>query len=98
MARLGYDAVTPGDHELRHGLDSLRTLTARHPDIRVVSANLQDRHGAPVFPESVVIEKNGVRFGITGTTAPAYYRANLEYKRLHRDDFTFLDSHFTHNR
>jgi S-sulfosulfanyl-L-cysteine sulfohydrolase len=92
LARLGYDAVTPGDGELTQGVDSLRALAARHPEVHVVSANLRDAAGQRVFPESVVIEKGGVRFGVTGTLGAEYYRGNLERERQLRDEFTFEDS------
>jgi len=73
MAGIGYDAVTPGDLELYFGPETLKQLYAAHPEVRVVSANILDAYGGRVFPEYVVIEKDGVRFGVTGVTRPSYY-------------------------
>lgn len=92
MAGLGYDVVTPGDSELRPGIDSLRALVARHPEVRMVSANLKSKSGAYVFPQFTVIEKNGIRFGVTGTTGPEYYQQNVRQALQSEDDFTFEDS------
>jgi len=89
MAELGYDAVTPGDDDLIEGLDSLRVLYARHPEIHVVSANLKDKEGDLLFPEYVVLDKGGIKVGITGVTNPLYYRSNLNRGEQKRDDFEF---------
>lgn len=91
MARMKYDAATPGDHDLVQGLDSLKALTARHPEIRVVSANLLDRSGRRVFPESAVFSKGKVRFGVTAITDSVYHAANRKQGKLVRDDFRFED-------
>jgi len=91
MARLGYDAVTPGDLELYFGPEELRHLYATHPEVRVVSANLRDAFGGAVFPEYVVIEKDGVRFGITGVTRPSYYQEAVAVDPDMEEEFTFED-------
>ena len=92
MARLGYDAVTPGERELRTGLDTLKSLYAKHPHIQVVSANLHDKTGRDIFPHYAVIERGAIRFGVTGTTGAGYYASNLEQNLQASDDFTFEDS------
>jgi 2',3'-cyclic-nucleotide 2'-phosphodiesterase (5'-nucleotidase family) len=91
MAYLGYDVVTPGDLELMEGIDSLRTLMSRHPEVEVVSANLQDVEGAKIFPEYTVIEKNGLRVGITGVTGGSYYRHDRLGRGPGENQFTFED-------
>jgi len=92
MAKMGYDVVTPGERELRPGLAELKALYAKHPEIRVVSANLQDKSGRHVFPEYTIVERGGVRFGITGTVGSVYYDTNLKQKLQVKDDFTFENS------
>jgi len=77
MAKLGYDAVTPGDLELRRGRDALLDFFGTQPSIRVVSANCRDTEGAFLFPESAVIERDGIRFGVTGITDRLYYNFSV---------------------
>ena len=89
MAELGYDAATPGDHDLMEGIDSLRALAGRHPEVRMLSANLLDRSGRRVFPESAVITRGKVRFGVTGVTDSVYHAANRKQGKVIRDDFRF---------
>jgi 2',3'-cyclic-nucleotide 2'-phosphodiesterase (5'-nucleotidase family) len=91
MARLEYDAVTPGDLELFFGPERLRGLYAEHPEVRVVSANLRDAWGGAVFPEYAVIEKEGVRFGVTGVTRPSYYEEAVAVDPDTEEGFTFED-------
>lgn len=86
MAKLGYDAVTPGDGDLVEGIDSLRVLYAMHPEIHVVSANVRDIEGNLLFSEYVVLDKGGTRVGITGVTSPLYHRSRKE-----QDQFAFDD-------
>jgi 2',3'-cyclic-nucleotide 2'-phosphodiesterase (5'-nucleotidase family) len=89
MAALGYDVATPGDHDLYQGVDSLKALAARHPEIALVSANLLDPTGKHVLPESKVIDRDGVRFGVTGVTDSVYAFQNRAQHRLIIDDFRY---------
>lgn len=91
MSQFHYDAITPGERELRPGVATLKALYATHPEIKVVSANIQDKSGRLVFPEYTIIERGGLRFGITGTTGSVYYDTNLK-QNLQKDDFTFQNS------
>ncbi len=92
MAEMKYDAVTPGDAELMEGVDALKALLASQPQVKAVSANLKDKSGRLVLPESVVIDRGGVRFGVTGTTGGSYYNFNVTRGLQSKDDFTFEDS------
>ena len=60
----GLDAAGVGSLDLGGGLPYLRKLAqrARYP---MVSANLLDADGAAVFPASVVVERGGLRVGVT---------------------------------
>jgi 2',3'-cyclic-nucleotide 2'-phosphodiesterase (5'-nucleotidase family) len=92
MAQLGYDVVTPGDRELVNGVAALKGLYGKHPKVQVVSANLKDKSGKLLFPASTVIERGGVRFGITGVTGASYYNFNITKGNQKKDEFTFGDS------
>ena len=92
MAQLAYDAVTPGDLDMREGLDSLMALYARHPQISVVSANILNKNGEPLFPEYTIIKKGNLKVGITGVTEEKHYAKNVADKRQKIDDFTFKNS------
>ena len=92
MAKMDYDAMTPGETELTEGLEAAKKLFLRHPGIKVVSANIRDKAGNAVWPESAVIEKDGVRFGVTGVTGSAFYNFNITRGKQATDDFTFEDS------
>ena len=91
MGRLGYDAVTPGDLEMVNGVEAMKELYGRQPGVQVVSANVMDKSGNLIFPRYTIIEKGGVRYGVTGVTAEAYYTFNITRGRQKKDDFTFGD-------
>ncbi len=91
MSDLGYDAITPGEVELLKGLDAVKDLYARHPEVRVVSANIRDTAGNLIWDESAIVEKDGVKFGVTGVTGQAFYDFNLARGNQEVDDFTFGD-------
>ena len=91
MARLGYDAVTPGEREMVDGLASLKEVCAAHPEVKVVSANVMDASGNRIWPEYVIVEKGGIKIGVTGVTGDAFYKFNVARKVQTSDDFTFED-------
>lgn len=91
MAKQGYDVVTPGPNEMLRGLPALKDLFATAPGIQVVSANVTDKAGTLVWPASTVVEKGGVRFGVTGATDKAYYSFNVTRGKVSSDDFEFGD-------
>lgn len=92
MAELGTDAITPGDKELQEGLGPLQGMFGRHPEVAVVSANITDRSGKLVWPESTVIQRGGVRVGVTGATGGAAYSFNVTRGTQKSDDFAFQDT------
>jgi 2',3'-cyclic-nucleotide 2'-phosphodiesterase (5'-nucleotidase family) len=65
---LQYDVATPGNHEFDFGLDLLRRA-AGDATYRYVSANVEQA-GAPLFPPVVLLQRAGVRVGVTGFTTP----------------------------
>lgn len=70
MNAAGYDAMSPGNHELDWGIDNLLLLrdAAAFP---VLAANITDRiSGDPKFQENVIFEAAGYKVGIFGLGTP----------------------------
>lgn len=70
MNLAGYDAATPGNHEFNFGLEVMRRAlgSARFP---YVSGNIVRLPGRQLeWPASVVLEREGIRIGVTGFTTP----------------------------
>jgi 2',3'-cyclic-nucleotide 2'-phosphodiesterase/3'-nucleotidase len=70
MNRLGYDAMTVGNHEFNFGLKNLERARsdARFPWI---AANIEAGAGGKAFPPYVVKNAGGVKVAIIGLTTPA---------------------------
>ncbi|MFH0715649.1 5'-nucleotidase C-terminal domain-containing protein [Staphylococcus delphini] len=68
MNAVGYDAMTAGNHEFDFGYDQLKKLEGML-NFPIVSSNVY-KDGKLAFKPSVVIQKNGVRYGIIGVTTP----------------------------
>src|SRR6267378_6457628 len=84
MNALQYDVVTPGNHDFDFGVDFLRRAAAQ-ATYRYVSANVFDSAGAPLFPQTVVLQRGPVKVGITGFTTPGvmlWDRAQLAGARV----------------
>ncbi len=65
FVELGLDAFAPGPTELTVlGLEGLRAEAAR--GLPLVSASWVDEAGRPIFPEALVVEKEGIRLGVVG--------------------------------
>jgi len=77
MEALKIDALTPGEGDFIFGVDFLKEGASRH-HLPYVSANLQKSDGSALFPPFVVVERAGLRIGITGITAPAVLGAELK--------------------
>ena len=71
QAKLGLDALTPGDGDLAFGLDFLLAGAQKH-DLPYVSANLARKGGALVFPATRVVTVGGVKVGLTGVTGEQF--------------------------
>lgn len=70
MNKLGYDAMTLGNHDFNYGQKQLSELIdkAEYP---VLAANVLDEvTGKPAFQSNTVIEKGGIMFGIFGLVTP----------------------------
>ncbi|MGH7699986.1 MAG: bifunctional metallophosphatase/5'-nucleotidase, partial [Gemmatimonadales bacterium] len=67
---LGYDAVTPGNHEFNYGLEFLARATG-DATFPYVSANItRGATDSLLFAPFAVVERGGVRVGVTGFTTP----------------------------
>lgn len=78
MNAAGYDAGTIGNHEFNYGLEFLKAAAAGAA-FPLVSANLSDAAGAPVFPAWTILERtlmdgagaaSPVRIGVFGVLPP----------------------------
>ena len=69
MNSVGYDVGIPGNHEFDFGFPVLleRASSLNYP---LICANLVYPDGKSVFPEYVVLEKNGVEVGFFGLLTP----------------------------
>ena len=66
MGRIGYDAITLGNHDFDQGAANLEALIAMAP-FSVLSANLEHPDGRPYAPApGRVFDLDGVRVGIVG--------------------------------
>jgi 2',3'-cyclic-nucleotide 2'-phosphodiesterase (5'-nucleotidase family) len=69
MVRMGYAAATIGEYDLRMGAGYLLER-AGETGLTLVSANVYDAAtGKPLVQPYVIVERGGVRFGITGAMA-----------------------------
>jgi len=91
MSDLGYDVVTIGPNEMTEGLAPLKSLLSTAPEIQVVSANITDKSGKLIWPESATVERDGIRFGVTAVTDKSYYSFNVTRGHQKSNDFSFLD-------
>jgi 2',3'-cyclic-nucleotide 2'-phosphodiesterase/3'-nucleotidase/5'-nucleotidase len=66
---LQYDAATPGNHDFDFGLALLRRAGAE-ATYRYVAANVELTAGGSLFPRVIVVQRAGVKIGITGFTTP----------------------------
>ena len=62
---LALDAMTVGDGDFAFGVDFLRDQARSH-SLPYVSANIRTTEGADLFPDFKIVERGGLRIGITG--------------------------------
>ena len=66
---LQYDVATPGNHDFDFGLGLLRRAGVE-ATYHYVAANVELTSGGSLFPSVVVLQRAGVRVGVTGFTTP----------------------------
>lgn len=70
LGALGYDAVTPGNHDFDWGLDLLEQAAGEAPFPYVAANVFRRASDTLVFRPYAVVTRGGVRVGITGFTTP----------------------------
>ena len=90
LARLKYDAWTPGETELYYGIANLAKF-AEAMKCDAVSANLMDAKGNPIFKDRVIKTIAGLKIGITGVTSKTIFEGVPVQGNLGATDYQFLD-------
>jgi len=90
LARLKYDAWTPGETELYYGIANLAKF-AEAMKCDAVSANLMDAKGKPIFKDRVIKTIAGLKIGITGVTSKTIFEGVPVQSNLGATDYQFLD-------
>ncbi len=68
----GYDGIGLGEADLNYGLDFLREMIEKY-DLPFTNANVVDRNtGELILPEYLIVEKNGIKFGLVSILAPRH--------------------------
>lgn len=67
MNTTGYHAMTPGSLDFVYGVDRLKTLRTQ-AEFPFLVCNLKNSDGSKAFEDYIVMNKGGVRIGITGVT------------------------------
>ncbi|WP_069998631.1 5'-nucleotidase C-terminal domain-containing protein [Cellulosilyticum sp. I15G10I2] len=66
---IGYDAMTPGNHDFNYGQEHLLTLS-RKMNFPLISANIKKTDGTTPFVPYIIKEVNGIKLGIFGLSTP----------------------------
>jgi len=61
-------ALNISDLDFKYGLEFVRKLE-KQANFPFLSANIVDEGGKTIFPSHVIVEKNGIKFGIIGTSS-----------------------------
>lgn len=69
MNAVGYDAMTPGNHDFNYGTDRLAELSALM-DFPLLSANFTRSDGSLVFEGSAILEAGDLKVGVVGISTP----------------------------
>ena len=89
MAHLGYDAVTLGVTDLALGPEMLSAIAASETGVPIVSANLAlSGDGSRPFGDEVVVERGGLKVGITGILIPSA----TGFARIEKAGFAVTDA------
>jgi len=69
MNIMGYDAMTPGNHDFNYGYQRLLELD-EITNFPILSANVKTVDGTRVLPPYVIKEVEGIKIGIVGLSTP----------------------------
>lgn len=90
MARLKYDAWTPGERELFYGAEKLQKL-AVDLNCDLVSANITDNNDKLLFKDGVVKTIGSIKVGITGVTSKTVFETVPAGQNQGASDYKFRD-------
>ncbi|MEG2625547.1 MAG: 5'-nucleotidase C-terminal domain-containing protein [Christensenella sp.] len=68
MGQIGYNAITPGDHDFDYGSDALLELIAMS-NTNGLAINIE-RDGQPLLEPYRIFEKSGIKIGVIGVATP----------------------------
>ncbi len=72
MAReVGYDAMIPGDLDLKYGLSTLSKYARTYPNMSLIGSNMHDKDRPDTFKPCQVFVRHGVRIGVVGVVESA---------------------------
>lgn len=69
LRRIGYDAVTIGNHDADAGIEWLRRYEEKLGQ-RLLCLNVVDAKGDPVFEKSRIVTRRGLKIGLIGALVP----------------------------
>lgn len=70
MDRIGYDAITVGNHERDRGIAHVRDAQAHMPHVPLLCINWLDSDGRSLFPASKIFDVHGIKVAVIGLTLP----------------------------
>jgi len=76
MNEVGYDAMTPGNHDFNYGKERLLELAAM-ADFDIISSNITYEDGTSFLKPYVIKEVDGIKVAIFGLTTPETYYKTL---------------------
>ena len=78
--KFGMDAVGLGEMDLNYGLEFLKEMS-RENGLPFTNANVRDvASGQLILPEYLIVEKNGIKFGIISVLDPVYKIMSMSNK------------------
>ncbi|MGE5653029.1 MAG: bifunctional metallophosphatase/5'-nucleotidase [Bacillota bacterium] len=87
MNAIGYDAMTPGNHDFNYGYEQLLEL-AKQATFPILSANVKKEDGSNLMTPYVIKEVDGIRVGIFGLSTP---ETTFKTNPLNVKGLTFAD-------
>lgn len=69
MNEVGYDAMTPGNHDFNYGYGRLLELT-KQANFPILSANVKQANGSTLLDPYTIKELDGIKVGIFGLSTP----------------------------
>jgi 2',3'-cyclic-nucleotide 2'-phosphodiesterase (5'-nucleotidase family) len=76
MNEVGYDVMTPGNHDFNYGKERLLELAAM-ADFDIISSNITYENGTSFLKPYVIKEVDGIKVAIFGLTTPETYYKTL---------------------